>query len=91
MALNPRVVKKAQKELDRVLGGGRLPDLTDQENLPYILAIAKELLRWGCPFPIGVPKRVTEDDVYNGYFIPTGAIIIENVWYVDASGHAGFT
>jgi len=48
--------------------------------LPYISAIVKEVLRWGCPAPIGLPKRVMEDDTYNGYFIPAGAIIVENVW-----------
>lgn len=80
MALNPHVVKNAQDELDRVLGGERLPDFSDQESLPYISAVTKELLRWGCPFPIGVPKRVMEDDIYNGYFIPAGATIVENIW-----------
>ena len=61
MALNPHVVRNAQEELDRVLGGRRLPDFSDQEQLPYISAIVKELLRWGCPVPIGVPKRVRKD------------------------------
>ena len=82
MALNPHIVRKAQEELDRVLGGERLPDLSDQENLPYISAIVKEVLRWGCPAPIGVPKRVMEDNTYKGYFIPAGAITVENIWLV---------
>lgn len=80
MALNPHVKRKAQEELDRVVGQSRLPDLSDQEDLPYISAIVKELFRWGCPVPIGVPKRVMEDDTYNGYHIPAGATVIENVW-----------
>ena len=80
MALNPSVTKKAQAELDSVLGGGRLPDFSDQADLPYISAIIKELLRWGCPTPIGVPKRVTEDDIYNGYLVPAGATVVENTW-----------
>ena len=80
MALNPSVAKKAQAELDSVLRGGRLPDFSDQADLPYISAIIKELLRWGCPTPIGVPKRVTEDDIYNGYLIPAGATVVENTW-----------
>jgi len=80
MALNPHVVRKAQEELDRVLGGGRLPDFSDQEQLPYISATVKEVFRWGCPVPIGVPKRVRKDDTYKGYFIPAGAIIFENIW-----------
>ena len=82
MALNPHVVKKAHEELDRVVGGERLPDFADRENLPYISAILKELFRWVCPVPISVPKRVTEDNTYNGYFIPAGATIVENLWCV---------
>jgi len=80
MALYPHVARKAQEELDRVVGNERLPELSDQENLPYISALMKELLRWGCPLPFGLPKRVTEDDVYNGFHIPAGANIVENVW-----------
>ena len=82
MALNPHVVKKAREELDRVLGGDRLPDFSDRENLPYISAIIKEVLRWECPAPIGLPKQAVEDDTYNGYFIPAGATIVENLWSV---------
>jgi len=73
-------VRKAQEELDRVVGCERLPQISDQEYLPYISALIKELLRWSCPIPIGAPKRVREDDVYKGYFIPAGATIVENVW-----------
>ena len=83
MALHPHVVRKAQEELDRVVGNERLPEFSDRENLPYISALIKELLRWACPVPIGVPIRVMEDDVYNGCFIPAGATIVENVWYVS--------
>jgi len=79
-ALNPHVVKKAQEEIDRVVGSDRLPQLSDQENLPYVSAVIKELLRWTCPLPFGLPKRVTEDDIYKGYFIPAGTTIIENIW-----------
>ena len=79
-ALHPHVVRKAQEELDRIVGVERLPQLSDQDDLPYISALIKELFRWGCPAPIGIPKRVMEDDVYKGYFIPAGATIVENVW-----------
>ena len=64
MALHPHVVRKAQDELDRVVGSERLPELSDWENLPYISALLKELLRWTCPTPLGISKRVMEDDTY---------------------------
>ena len=80
MALNPSVLTKAQEELDRIVGNVRLPDLPDQVDLPYTSAIVKEVLRWGCPVPIGVPKRLMVDDTYNGHFIPAGTTVMENIW-----------
>jgi len=82
MVLHSHVLRKAQDELDRVVGNERLPELSDRENLPYISALISELLRWTCPTPLGVPKRVMEDDVYNRYLIPAGATVFENIWFV---------
>ena len=50
MATYPEVQKKAQQELDSVVGTHRLPSFGDRERLPYIEAILKELLRW---HPVG--------------------------------------
>jgi len=44
MICYPEVQKKAREELDRVLKG-RLPDFSDYDDLPYIQAIVKEVLR----------------------------------------------
>jgi len=53
MALYPEVQKKAQKELDKVIGN-RLPEFNDRPNLPYINAMMKESLRWQPVVPLGV-------------------------------------
>ena len=82
MALNPNVVKKAQEELDRVVGKDRLPEFSDRDDLPYIDALVKELLRWNTPLPISLPVKTTKDDIYRGYFIPAGSTVIENTWAV---------
>ena len=85
MARNTPVMKKAQQQLDDVLGGERLPEHSDMNQLTYITAVIKETLRWACPVPIGVPHRLMEDDVYKGMFIPAGAMMIENIWSARAS------
>ena len=82
MILNPKAMKKAQEELDRVVGKGELPDFSHKDHLPYIDALVKEVLRWGLPSPIAVPTQATQDDVYRGYLIPTGAIMVQNVWAI---------
>jgi cytochrome P450 len=80
MRLYPEVQKKAQEELDEVVGLSRLPEYEDRENLPYINALCKEIVRWHPVFPLGVAHRVSEDDVFNGYFIPAGSIVVGNTW-----------
>ena len=82
MILNPKVMKKAQDELDQVVGKGELPKFSDKDNLPYIGALLKEVLRWNPPSPISIPTRSMQDDVYRGYLIPAGATVIQNVWAI---------
>ena len=82
MTLNPGVVEKAQEELDRVVGKDRLPEFSDRDDLPYINAVVKELLRWNVPIPISLPVKTIQDDIYRGYSIPAGATVIENTWAV---------
>lgn len=53
MVLHPEIQAKAQDEIDRVLGGHRLPDFDDRPNLPYIEAVFLETLRWRPVVPSG--------------------------------------
>ena len=55
MALYPEVQKKAQEEIDAVVGPNRLPDFEDRPFLPYINAITKESMRWHLVGPLGKP------------------------------------
>ncbi|PCH33051.1 cytochrome P450 [Wolfiporia cocos MD-104 SS10] len=80
MVLHPDVYKKAQEEIDQVIGHSRLPNLEDRELLPYIECIIKELFRWNPPSPLGLPHSLTEDQEYNGYNLPGGAIVFTNIW-----------
>ena len=81
MARNTDIMRTAQRQLDGVLGGERLPDHSDIDDLPYIVAIVKESLRWAPPAPMGTTRRLMEDDVYRGMFIPRGATMVENIWW----------
>ena len=59
MALYPEVQRRAQEELDEVVGQGRLPDFSDRSALPYINAVAKETMRWHQVVPMGMYKFST--------------------------------
>ncbi|KAL1965863.1 hypothetical protein VTN77DRAFT_4996 [Rasamsonia byssochlamydoides] len=80
MTLFPEVQQKAQREIDQVVGTDSLPVISDRENLPYIDAIVKEVLRWHPVAPMGLPHMTTEDDIYQGYLIPKGALLMPNIW-----------
>lgn len=41
----PEVMKKAQNEIDQVVGSWRMPDFPDMESLPYVSALIKEVTR----------------------------------------------
>jgi len=80
MTLYPEVQRKAQAEIDGVIGNDRLPEFSDEDALPYLQAVLKEVLRWHPVTPLSVTHRVTQSDIYEGYFIPAGSIVIPNVW-----------
>lgn len=98
MILYPDVARKAQAEIDTIVGLDRLPSFADREKLPYINALVLEVIRWHSVTPtgnllapwfcpsnlktesLGVPHRVTEDNIHEGYMIPKGTLIIPNIW-----------
>lgn len=80
MVLHPDVQRKAQEEIDGVVGTDRLPDFGDRPNLPYVEAVLLETIRWIPVSALGFPHTTTADDTHNGMYIPKGVIIIPNVW-----------
>nr|VWO99444.1 N/A [Ganoderma boninense] len=72
--------KKVQAELDSVIGPNRLPELGDYDSLPYAKATVKEALRWHSVVPMLVPHTTVADDIYDGYFIPEGSVVMFNAW-----------
>lgn len=84
MLLYPEVQKKAQEEIERVVGPDRMPTMDDEPNLQYIRCIVKESLRWMPTTIMGaVPHAVTQDDWYGGYLIPKDAGVVNNVWAIN--------
>ena len=82
MASNPHIQKRAQTDLETVVGPSRLPAMEDKAGLPYITAIVKECLRWRSVIPLSVPHVAVQEDEYKGYRIPQGSLVVSNVWYV---------
>ncbi len=51
-------IKRAQEEIDGVVGSDRLPSFDDYEELPFVQAIVKETLRWRPIAVLGVSGAV---------------------------------
>ncbi|KAG8689410.1 hypothetical protein FRC11_002719 [Ceratobasidium sp. 423] len=61
MVLYPEVQKKAQEELDSVVGDSRLPTIEDRTQLVYIERILQETFRWGPIGPLGRYRKYAPD------------------------------
>lgn len=83
MCVFPDKLKKAQQELDEVVGQERVPDWSDESSLPYVKAVVSETLRWRSVTILGgIPHAPIQDDVFRGYLIPKGTPITGNVWAI---------
>lgn len=85
----PEVQRRAQEEIDRVVGTDRLPGFEDQSELPYIEAVLTEMLRWFPALPMSFPHVTSEDMVLQGYDIPKGSTVLPAVyWFThDPASH----
>nr|QWK52277.1 cytochrome P450 706A4 [Isatis tinctoria] len=80
---NPKLMKRAQQELDEVVGKENIVEESHITRLPYILAIMKETLRLHPTIPLLVPHRPAETAVVGGYTIPKDTKIFINVWSIQ--------
>ncbi len=79
---HPKIMKRAQEELDTVVGRTRLVLMSDLPNLPYLHAIIKENFRLHPALPLGVPHLNTKDVQILNYKIPANTTVIVNIWAI---------
>jgi hypothetical protein len=49
-----------------------------------------DILTFNTPGLTAIPHRLIVADVYKGYYLPAGSIVIGNTWYVDWIPEIGF-
>jgi cytochrome P450 len=79
---NPMVMKRAQTELETVVGTNRIVEEADLYKLPYLQAVVKEILRLHPPGPLLLPHSSLDEvcQVAGGYDIPPRTKILVNIW-----------
>ncbi|XP_028800537.1 licodione synthase-like [Neltuma alba] len=76
---HPKLLQKAHRDIDDVVGNQRLVEESDGPKLPFIQAIIKETLRLHPPVPL-VIRRCTEESRIENYVIPENTVLMVNVW-----------
>lgn len=76
---HPAILRKAQDEIDAVVGKKRLVQESDAVNLPYLQAIIKETMRLHPSGPM-IPRRSTRDTKIKGYDVPANTTVFVNIW-----------
>ncbi|CAN8103260.1 unnamed protein product [Discula destructiva] len=55
-----------------------LCDAADEQRCEYVLALAKEALRYFTVIPLNLPREAVRDVMYEGHFIPKGTTVYMN-------------
>lgn len=87
MAQYPTIQARARAEVDSVVGRDRMPEMSDIDNMPYLAALLKEIMRFHVQTPLIVPHATSQDDIHDGYFIAKGTTVIANLWFVFPSNY----
>ncbi|KAL2901990.1 Geraniol 8-hydroxylase [Bienertia sinuspersici] len=79
---NPEKLKKAQIELQQIIGEGNPVEESDIPRLPYLQAVIKETLRLHPPVPLLLRKIADKDVKLFGFTVPKNALAVINVWAI---------
>jgi cytochrome P450 len=79
---HPKIIKRAQEELDKVVGRNRQVLESDFPNLPYLQAIIKENFRLHLAVPLGVPHHNNTDAQILNYKIHANTTLFVNIWAI---------
>lgn len=82
MMKDPRVLKKAQAEVREIFHKRGKVGETCMDELKYLRAIIKEVLRLHPPGPLLIPRECAQACEINGYHIPAKSKVIVNAWAI---------
>ncbi|XP_078165822.1 cytochrome P450 71A1-like [Carex rostrata] len=83
---NPKLMKKLQEEVRRIVKHGDMVRSDDLNQMSYLKAVIKETLRLHPPIPLLLPREAMEECEINGFTIPKGTRVLINAWAIARKG-----
>lgn len=80
---SPQIMKKAQQEIDLVVGNENTVEESHLHKLHYLNDIMKEVLRLHPALPLLVPHSPSESSIIGGYRVPKGSRVFINAWAIQ--------
>ncbi|KAK6160665.1 hypothetical protein DH2020_004046 [Rehmannia glutinosa] len=77
---NPRIMSKAKKEIQTIIGKNKQVDESDISKLPYLQAVIKETFRYHPPGPFLLRQKDEDELEINNYTISKNSVILINIW-----------
>lgn len=78
----PQYQDQIHKEMKKIVGYNRYPDMNDRPNMDLTQAFIQETLRFASVTPLNVPRRTTENTEVGGYSVPKNTQVLFNLWNI---------
>ncbi|XP_067667946.1 cytochrome P450 2J5-like [Haliotis asinina] len=79
MIAYPDIQARCQREMEEVIGPGRMVQFQDRFKLPYVEATLCEIQRISTIAPLSVPHATLQDTTLGGFDIPRESIVLVNL------------
>ncbi|WCJ17994.1 cytochrome p450 81d1 [Euphorbia peplus] len=80
---NPEILKKAQHEIETIIGHDKLMTESDVSRLPYFQCVINEVMRLYPTAPLLLPHESLEECHVGGFRVPCGTMILVNQWAIQ--------
>ncbi|RYR67584.1 hypothetical protein Ahy_A03g013981 isoform B [Arachis hypogaea] len=82
LANSPKVMKKVQEEVRRIVGGKSMIEENDLNQMNYMKCVIKETLRLHPPGPFLIPRETANSVEIKGYHIPKKVTVYINSYAI---------